>query len=106
LRGTDEQMKDIMRRAERLRERKSAKSRIASLAGSSLLSLVLLIAAASYIPALGGHESVSAADGHYGSLIISGPGLGYAVIGILAFVLGICVTLLCLALRDYHDLRD
>ena len=80
--------------------------RIASLAGSSLASLVLLVIAASYIPVLGGLASASAADGHYGSLIISGPGLGYAVIGILAFVLGVCVTLLCLAVRHYRGLKD
>ena len=36
--------------------------------------------------------------GRYGSLILANPGLGYAVIGILAFFLGMCVTLLCVLL--------
>ncbi len=106
MRSTDEQMKDLMERAGRLKERRSAKKNVAFLAGSSLMSLALLIAAASYIPLLSSLSAGGSAEGHYGSLIISGPGLGYAVIGILAFVSGVCVTLLGFAVSNYRRFRD
>ena len=35
--------------------------------------------------------------------IIKGAYLGYVLIGILAFILGITVTLLCIHLRRYYD---
>ena len=41
----------------------------------------------------------------YGSLILSTPYLGYVVIGILTFVLGVLVTILCLHLNDLRALN-
>lgn len=32
----------------------------------------------------------------YGSLLLAAPYTGYVVVGVIAFALGICVTLLCI----------
>ncbi len=105
MRSTDEQLKDILVRSDRMKERKRAKDRVLAFAGSTCLSFVLLALVVSYLPLLGSGSGYSA-EGQYGSLILSGPGLGCAVIGILAFVSGICVTLLCFALVTYRKLKD
>ena len=33
---------------------------------------------------------------HYGSLLLAAPYTGYVVVGVLAFALGVCITLLCI----------
>ena len=38
--------------------------------------------------------------------IFSGGSLGYLVVGLLAFALGVCVTILCLRLRSYEQDED
>ena len=38
--------------------------------------------------------------------IFSGGSLGYLVVGLLAFALGVCVTILCLRLGRYEQDED
>ena len=42
----------------------------------------------------------------YGSLVLSSPALGFVIIGVLAFLLGICVTLLCHRISAERGNRD
>ena len=39
----------------------------------------------------------------YGSLLLAAPYIGYVIVGILAFALGICVTLLCIRLKELRE---
>ena len=56
--------------------------------------IALLIMTAIFIPGLYPLSSSNGGD-HYGSLILSTTYMGYVVIGVIAFVAGIFVTLLC-----------
>ncbi len=92
-------MEEILRRADALREKKAARRAAVLSAAATAVSLALIVGAAALMSGL----PVTAAEGGtetaYGSLILSSALLGYVVIGVLAFALGVCVTLLCRALR-------
>lgn len=93
--STDEQLKEIMRRAETVKEKRVIKKRIRASAFAAAAFAALLIAVCIYIPKL---DVVSDGSGmqRYGSLLIKAPYMGYVVVGVIAFALGICVTFLCI----------
>ncbi len=77
-----------MKRQQRLRAEIAAES-IACVA-----CLGLLIWTALVMPDL--ETAVrDSADAYYGGMLLSSPALGYVVIGVLGFLSGICITLLC-----------
>ena len=94
MRSTDEQLREIMRRAEIVKEKRILRKRIYAGAIASFACVALLIAVCFYLPRL---SVIQAAPGlqQYGSLLLAAPYMGYVVVGVLAFALGICVTLLC-----------
>ena len=98
MRSTDEQFQEILKRSEIVRERHSSRKSIAVWSVASAVCAALLILAANFIPALSADRSEADLT-HYGSLILDASYMGYVVIGVLAFLLGVCVTLLCLSIR-------
>jgi hypothetical protein len=94
MRSTDEQLREIMRRAETVKAKRILRKRIQASAIASCACVALLIAVCFYLPRL---SVIQAAPGlqQYGSLLLAAPYMGYVVVGVLAFALGICVTLLC-----------
>ena len=90
MRDTDEQMRLILERSGSVRRRRRVR---ALTVGSVCLCLVLIVAVSLALPLAQG--TLEAPAGSYASLIQPAPALGYVVIGVLAFVLGACVTLLC-----------
>ena len=94
MRNTDEQLHEIMRRSEIVREKRALRKRVLISAAASCVVTALLIAALVYLPWLKViSKSVNAPQ--YGSLLLSAPYMGYILIMLLAFALGICLTLLC-----------
>ncbi|MBR6312929.1 MAG: hypothetical protein IKR51_08165 [Oscillospiraceae bacterium] len=71
---------------------------------SVCVCVVLIVAAAVSLSFLS--EGAGIVPGNYGSLILTTSHMGWAVIGVLAFLLGVCVTLLCVRLRDAGDRWD
>ena len=98
MRSTDEQFQEILKRSDKFRERHSSRKAIITWSVAAAACAVLLVFAASLIPALSAGSS-EAGFTHYGSLILDTSYMGYVVIGVLAFLLGVCVTLLCLRIR-------
>ena len=95
MRNTDEQLKEIYSRAEKIRTRRRARARMTA---AVCVCLVLIAALGIVMPAVRGE--VAAQKGTvYGSLVLTSPALGFIVIGVLAFALGVCVTLLCMRYR-------
>ena len=94
MRSTDEQLREIMRRAETVKAKRILRKRVQTSAIASCTCVALLIAVCFYLPRL---SVIQAAPGlqQYGSLLLAAPYMGYVVVGVLAFALGICVTLLC-----------
>jgi len=106
MRNSELQLEEILRRADTLRRKKASRRAAALSAASVFVCLALIVGAASLLsvlPAAAGEDGVPAA---YGSLILSSSFLGYIVIGVLAFALGVCVTLLCRALRASKEKED
>ena len=96
MRNTDEQLRQIAPRAEK-RKRTSRRTALPE-ALMVCASLVLIVTAALSMPNLSGSAAVSQTS-QYGSLILIRPFLGYVIIGVLAFLLGVCITLLCFRLQ-------
>lgn len=97
MRNIDQQLLEIRQRSENIK-REQRRRRIFGETDAACACLALIIAAAALIPKSGNAVN-GLAENHYGSLILTGPFVSYAVIGVLAFALGICFTMLCHHLR-------
>ena len=95
MRSIDEQMSRIMKRADSLREGERWKKHMISEAVISSVCLFLLVVTALFIPGLAAAQESSDVV-RYGSLILSTPYLGYVVVGVLAFLLGVTSAFLCI----------
>lgn len=98
MRSTNEQLREIMQRAEIVSEKRNIRKHIAASALSSCVCLFLLVIVSVYLP----HVTPTLQDHNmqqYGSLLLAAPYMGYVVVGVIAFALGICVTLLCIHLK-------
>ena len=93
--STDDQLKEIMRRAETVKETRSRKKQLRASALASGICAALLIAVCIFLPGLSFTQD-GATPQQYGSLLLKTPYMGYIVVGVIAFVLGICITLLCI----------
>ena len=98
MRSTDEQMNEITVRAAKLRKKQKMTRTIAAESISGCICLVLIICCACVLPSLETTVQDSSAE-YYAGMLLSSPSLGYVVIGVLGFLLGICVTLLCVHLH-------
>ena len=57
-----------------------------------------MIVTSLYIPGISAKGTVVTQE-HYGSLLMNTAYMGFVVIGVLAFILGVFVTLLCMQIR-------
>ena len=105
MRSTDEQLQEIMRRTELIKEKRIIKKAILTDALASCVCLALLIAVAVYLPNLAPALNVNA-ETQYGSLLIAAPYIGYVIVGFLALALGICVALLCVHWRKWKERKQ
>lgn len=98
MRSIDEQLTEVSARSARLKVRERARRSAVLDALATAACLVIIVFVAITIPQLNG-VSTNSAPSQFGSLVITSPALGYVLIGVLAFLLGISVTLLALHLR-------
>ena len=102
MRTTDERLAAAKRRARELKRQR--RSRVAALAGAACLAVILGLALA--MPSV--TARFSGAD-YYGGMtasLFSGGSLGYLLVGLLAFALGVCVTVLCVRLHERERGED
>ena len=102
MRDMDEQLREVLKRADHLRERQAGRKAAAGWALSAAVCVVLLIASAGRLPLLP-DESNAVLSAHSGSLLLGASYMGCVVIGILAFLLGVCVTMLAIRIRKMQD---
>lgn len=98
MRTSDMQFAEAMRRSEGVKERRAAVRKIAASAIVSALLIALIIGASFTVPMLN-ETRTEAGEQHLGSMYLVTPYLGYVIIGMLAFALGICATLLCVYIK-------
>ena len=99
MRTTDERLLAAKRRAEGIKRReRRRRSRIAAVSGAAVC-LAAILGLALAMPSV--TERFSGADyaGGMTASMFSSKSLGYLLVGLLAFALGVCVTMLCIRLH-------
>lgn len=104
MRSNIERVASAKRRAEKFEHRRKARLAHIAAFGSTAAGLIFIIALAVFMPSLNGSAAIAGVAGT-GSIFASGK-TGYIVIGVLAFALGVAVTLLCIKLRAYWNSED
>ena len=95
-------MLEIGKRKDIYTDIKELKKKVTAEITTGLVCLVFIALAIVYIPNVS-TVSKQAPVKQYGSLILSMPIVGYVVIAILFFILGVAATLLC---RHYKEIRS
>ena len=102
MRSHEERVAETKRRIAKMEREKRRRRNTITLASAVAACLALLIGASLAMPGIaaniqtGNYSGFETAASMYGG----GAALGYIVIGLLAFLLGVCVTVLCFRLRQ------
>ena len=110
MRSYEERVAEAKRRIAKIEQEKRRRRNTITMASAVAACLVLLIGVSLAMPGI----AASIQTGNYSgfetaaSIFHSGAALGYIVIGLLAFLLGVCVTVLCFRLRQmsWEDEQD
>ena len=102
MRSHEERVVETKRRIASMERKKRLRRNTVTMASTVAACLVLLIGVSLAMPGIA--ESIQTGD-YSGfetaaSIFHGGAALGYIVIGLLAFLLGVCVTVLCFRLRQ------
>ena len=104
MRSHEERVAETKRRiAARQREKRRRRNTI-TMVSAVAACLVLLIGASLAMPGIAANIQTGDYSGFEtaASIFHSGAALGYIIIGLLAFLLGVCVTVLCFRLRQMN----
>ena len=102
MRSHEERVAETKRRIAKIEREKRRRRNTVTMASAVAACLALLIGASLAMPGI----AASIQTGDYSgfepaaSIFHGGAALGYIVIGLLAFLLGVCVTVLCFRLRQ------
>ena len=102
MRSHEERVTEVKRRiAAREREKQQRRGRIIMFAAAAAC-LALIVGASLAMPGIAARIQTGDYSGFEtaASIFHSGAALGYIVIGLLAFLLGVCVTVLCFRIRQ------
>ena len=110
MRSHKERVAETKRRIAKIERAKRRRHNTVTMASAVAACLALLIGASLAMPGIaariqtGDYSGFETAAG----IFHSGAALGYIVIGLLAFLLGVCVTVLCFRLRQMNreDTQD
>ena len=104
MRSHEERVAEAKRRIAKTEREKRLRRSTVTMASAVAACLALLIGASLAMPGIaakiqtGDYSGFETAASMYGG----GAALGYIVIGLLAFLLGVCVTVLCFRLRQMN----
>ena len=108
MRSHDEQVAETKRRIAARQQEKRLRRNTITMASTVAACLVLLIGASLAMPGIAANIQTGNYSGFEtaASIFHGGAALGYIVIGLLAFLLGVCVTVLCFRLRQMNREDD
>ena len=104
MRSHEERVAETKRRIAKIEREKRRRRNTVTMASAVAACLALLIGASLAMPGIatriqtGDYSGFETTASMYGG----GAALGYIVIGLLAFLLGVCVTVLCFRLRQMN----
>ncbi len=97
MRNTDERVQAALLGAKKLKQKRKRQTITASLTALSVCLIVVLSCLMPTMVDYGGNGSMT---GEFtASVFANAQSLGYIAIGVLSFVLGVCVTMICLLLH-------
>ncbi len=102
MRSLEERVAETKRRIAKIEREKRRRRNKITMVFAVAACLVLLIGASLAMPGIAANIRTGDYSGFEtaASIFHSGVALGYIVIGLLAFLLGVCVTVLCFRLRQ------
>ena len=102
MRSHEERVAETKRRIAKMEREKRLRRNTITMASAVAACLALLIGASLAMPGIAAHIQTGDYSGFEtaASMYGGGAALGYIVIGLLAFLLGVCVTILCFRLRQ------
>ena len=102
MRSHEERVVEAKRRIAKIEREKRLRRNTIAMASAVAACLALLIGASLAMPGIAARIQTGDNSGFETSASMYGGGavLGYIVIGLLAFLLGVCVTVLCFRLRQ------
>ena len=104
MRSHEERVVETKRRIAKIERAKRLRRNTITMASAVAACLALLIGASLAMPGIAARIQINDYAGFETSASMYGGGaaLGYIVIGLLAFLLGVCVTVLCFRLRQMN----
>ena len=104
MRSHEERVAETKRRIAKIEREKRLRRNTITMASAVAACLALLIGASLAMPGIAANIQTGDYSGFEtaASIFHGGAALGYIVIGLLAFLLGVCVTVLCLRLRQMN----
>ena len=102
MRSHEERVAETKRRIAKIERKKRLRRNTITMASAVAACLALLIGASLAMPGIAANIQTGDYAGFEtaASIFHGGAALGYIVIGLLAFLLGVCVTVLCFRLRQ------
>ena len=102
MRSHEERVVETKRRIAAMERKKRLRRNTVTMASAVAACLVLLIGASLAMPGIAANIQTGDYSGFEtaASIFHGGAALGYIVIGLLAFLLGVCVTVLCFRIRQ------
>ena len=102
MRSHEERVAETKRRIAQIEREKRLRRNTVTMASAVAACLALLVGASLAMPGIAANIRTGDYSGFETAASIYGGGaaLGYIVIGLLAFLLGVCVTVLCFRLRQ------
>ena len=104
MRSHEERVAEAKRRIAKIEQEKRRRRNKITMISAAAACLVLLIGASLAMPGIAANIHTGNYSGFEtaASIFHGGAALGYIVIGLLAFLLGVCVTVLCFRLRQMN----
>ena len=104
MRSHEERVAETKRRIAKMEREKRRRRNTITMASAVAACLALLTGASLAMPGIAAHIQTSDYSGFEtaASIFHGGAALGYIVIGLLAFLLGVCVTVLCFRLHQMN----
>ena len=104
MRSHEERVAETKRRIAKIEREKRRRRNTVTMASAVAACLALLVGGCLAMPGIAAHIQTGDYSGFEtaASIFHGGAALGYIVIGLLAFLLGVCVTVLCFRLRQMN----
>ena len=104
MRNPEERVAETKRRIAKIEREKRRRRNTITMASAVAACLALLVGASLAMPGIAANLQTGDYSGFEtaASIFHSGAALGYIVIGLLAFLLGVCVTILCFRIRQMN----